>query len=242
MPITSLRDVTNCKSTRISTTARLAIATLAVLLVAGTAAPAQTFSAGLARRDKDGMITAGRLAVAGDKVRIEAPELPSGFFIIRGDARTAYFVRPDHLVFMDARQSSVLTEILVPVDPQAPCPQWQAMAEISKSAEGGAAWRCERGGAETRDGRATVTYSMTSPRGRHYTAWIDPQLRFVVRLEADDGSTTELTDVKEAPQPDSAFQIPAGFRRFDPQQLMEVLKHSDAWVDPSMNSRAEPSK
>jgi hypothetical protein len=221
---------------------RLAIAMLAALLATDAAASAQQFSAKLARRDADGRITEGRLAVGGDKVRIEAPDLPNGFFIVRGDAKAAYFVQPDRRVFMDARQSSLLTEILVPVDPDAPCPQWQAMAEISGSAEGGAAWRCDRIGAETRDGRASVRYAMTSPRGRHYSGWIDQRLRFVVRIEADDGTTTELIDVREAPQPDSAFEIPAGLHKFDPRQLMELMKHSDVWVDPSKDSRAQPSK
>jgi hypothetical protein len=223
-------------------TARVAIATLAALLAVSTTATAQPFSAQLSRRDKDGQISTGRLAVADDKVRIETPELPNGFFIIRGDARAVYFVQPDHRVFMDARESSILTEILVPVDPEAPCPQWQAMAEISMSAEGGAAWRCERLGEDTFDGRATIRYGMTSPRGKHYSAWIDPRLRFVVRIEADDGTTTELVDVREGPQPDRAFEIPAGLRKFDPRQLIELMKHSDVWVDPAKDAHAEPSK
>jgi hypothetical protein len=241
MSMSLFRDNRSGESRTIAAAARLTIAVVA-LLASRTAAPAQQFSAELARRDASGRISMGRLAVAGDKVRIQAPDLPSGFFIIRGDAKAVYLVQPDHRVFMDARQSSILTEILVPVDPEAPCPQWQAMAEISKSADGGAKWRCERIGTETRDGRATVKYSMTSPRGKHYAGWVDPRLRFMVRLEADDGTTTDLVDVQEAPQPDSAFEIPAGLHKFDPQQLIEVVKHSDVWVDPAMDSRAKPLK
>jgi hypothetical protein len=242
MSMVSFRKVRNRASKTLSTNLTLAIATLAALLATGAAASAQQFSAKLSQRDADGRITEGRLSVGGDKVRIEAPDLPTGFFVVRGDARAAYFVQPDRRVFMDARQSSVLTEILVPVDPDEPCRQWQAMAEISTSADGGAAWRCERIGAETRDGRATVRYSMTSPRCKHYSGWIDQRLRFVVRIGADDGTTTELLDVREAPQPDSAFEIPAGLHKFDPLQLIELMKHSDVWVDPAKDSRAEPSK
>jgi hypothetical protein len=243
MSMVSFRRIRRRAATALPINATLAIATLAALLATGAAASAQQFSATLSRRDADGRITEGRLSVGGDKVRIEAPDLPSGFFIVRGDAKAAYFVQPDRRVFMDARQSSLLTEILVPVDPDAPCRQWQAMAEISSSADGGAAWRCDRIGAETRDGRTIVRYSMTSPRGKHYSGWIDQRLRFVVRIEADDGTTTtELVDVREAPQPDSAFEIPAGLHKFDPLQLIELMKHSDVWVDPSKDSRAEPSK
>jgi hypothetical protein len=242
MSMVSFRKIRNRAPKTLPANARLAVATLAALLATGAAASAQQFSAGLSRRDADGRITEGRLSVAGNKVRIEAPDLPSGFFIVRGDAKAAYLVQPDRRVFMDALQSNVLTELLVPVDPDAPCRQWQAMADISKSADGGAAWRCDRIGAETRDSRATVRYSMTSPRGKHYSGWIDSQLRFVVRIEADDGTTTELVDVREAPQPDSAFEIPAGLHKFDPLQLIKLMKHSDVWVDPSKDSRAEPSK
>ena len=238
----SLRRRRNRASKTLAATAPLAIATLAAFFATGAAASAQQFSAKLSRRDADGRITEGRLSVAGDKVRIEAPDLPTGFFIVRGDAKAAYLVQPDRRVFMDARQSSVLTEILAPVEADAPCRQWQAMAEISGSADGGAAWRCDRIGAETRDSRTTVRYGMTSPRGKHYSGWIDSQLRFVVRIEADDGTTTELVDVREAPQPDSAFEIPAGLHKFDPLRLIEVMKHSDVWVDPSKDSRAKPLK
>jgi hypothetical protein len=215
-----------------ATAARLAVAIAAALLASSIAAPAQQFSAELVRRDADGQVSKGRLMVAGDKVRIETPELPTGFFIVRGDTRAAYFVRPARHEFMDARQSSLLTEILAPVDPDTPCRRWQAMAEISGSAEAGAPWRCERLGKETRDGRDTIRYAMTSPLNRRYAGWIDPRLGFPVRLEADDGSSTELADIREAPQPDSAFEIPTGFRKFDPLQLIERIKQSDVWVEP----------
>lgn len=219
-------------SKHLAAASRLAIAIAAALLAACIAAPAQQFSAELVRRDADGRVSTGRLMVAHDKVRIETPELPTGFFIVRGDAKAAYFVRLARHEFMDARQSSLLTEILVPVDPDAPCRRWQAMAEISGSAEAAAPWRCERLGQETRDGRDTIRYAMTSPLNRRYAGWIDPQLGFAVRLEADDGSSTELADIREASQPDAAFEIPAGFRKFDPLQLIERIKQSDVWVEP----------
>jgi hypothetical protein len=220
----------------------VAIAVLAALLASCAGASAQQFSAELSRRDARGHVLTGRLSVAGDKVRIEQPTLPTGFFIVRGDTKAIYFVNPDREVFIDARESSILTEVLVPVDPAAPCAQWQAMATISGSAKGGAPWRCERIGDETRDGRATVHYSMTSPRGRHFSGWIDSQLKFLVRIEADNGTTLEIVHVQQAPQPAGAFEIPAGFLKFDPQPLIEQMKHSDAYVDPKMDSRAEPLK
>jgi hypothetical protein len=241
----SLRNYRSRLSRTTSTAIGLATAIFAVVLVPNVAS-AQQFSAELSRRDAAGQISKGRLLVAGDKIRIEAPDLRTGFFLVHVDAKTVYFVQPDRQVFMDALQSSVLTELLVPVDPDAPCPKWQEMAQVSGSAAGGAAWQCNRVASETHDGHTTVKYDMTSPRGRHYSAWIDPQLRYVVRLESHDGSTdgstTELTNVQEAPQPDSAFTMPAGLRKFDPRALLEIAKHSDVWVDPAKDSRTVPLK
>jgi hypothetical protein len=224
-----------------STAISFAIAALVAVLIPN-AAFAQQFSADLSRQDAAGQITKGRLQVAGDKIRIEAPDLQNGFFLVRTDAKTVYFVQPDRGVFMDAKQSSILTELLVPVDPDAPCPQWQEMAAISGSAAGGAAWQCHRVGAEMEDGHTLVKYDMASPRGRHFSTWIDPQLRYVVRIQSYDGSTTELTNVQQAPQPDNAFLMPQGLRKFDPMQLLGIAQRSDVWVDPSKDSRAVPLK
>lgn len=241
MGMVSIRNYRSRMSRTTSTAVGLATAVF-IAVLAPHVASAQQFSAELLRRDAAGQISKGRLLVAGDKIRIEAPDLQTGFFLIRTDAKTAYFVQLDRRVFMDARQSSILTELLVPIDPDAPCQQWQQMAEISGSATGGAAWQCNRIGTETHDGHTIVKYDMTSPRGKRYSGWIDPQLRYVVRFEADDGSTTELTNVQEVRQPDDAFMIPSGLRKFDPMQLMELVKHSDVWVDPAKDSRAEPLK
>src|ERR1700742_1875265 len=104
---------------RISRATAAAIGLAGAMLVAAlvpNVASAQQFSAELSRRDAAGQISKGRLLVAGDKIRIEAPDLRTGFFLVHTDAKTVYFVQPDRQVFMDALQSSVLTELLVPVD------------------------------------------------------------------------------------------------------------------------------
>src|SRR5262249_10534590 len=79
----------------------------------------------------------GRIHVAGDKVRLETPEVPFGFFVTDLAADTAFFVRPPLRTFMDAKQSSVLAQIFVPLDPDDPCARWQAMARLSGAAADG---------------------------------------------------------------------------------------------------------
>jgi hypothetical protein len=89
--------------------------------------PAPDFSADIVSRDAAGALLGGggRLYASGRKVRIETPDVPAGFFLIGGDLGAALFVGTTQRVFMDAKQSTRLTQIFVPVDPHDPCPQWR---------------------------------------------------------------------------------------------------------------------
>ena len=62
--------------------------------------------------------------------------------------------------------------------------------------------------------------------------WIDPQLEISAQVPVEDGTTIDLDSIREAPQPAELFEIPADFRKFDPQQLIERIKQSDVWVEP----------
>jgi len=190
------------------------------------------FSADLVYDDAGGRTAArsGKLNVADHKIRIEPPDFGIGFFIVRSDAAAAYFVKPAQRVFMDAKQSSELTQLLVPVDPDNPCRQWRAMAQIAGVTDQGTAWHCERIGDESIAGRRTLKYRGISPRKDRYLIWIDPRIDFVARIEADDCSTVEVANIQEGPQPAQLFEIPAGYLKFDPQKLIDRIKQSDVWV------------
>jgi hypothetical protein len=43
----------------------------------------------------------------------------------------------------------------------------------------------------------------------------------------------DLTNISEVPQPEGLFEVPAGYQKFDPQQLIERIKQSDVWVEPT---------
>ena len=47
-----------------------------------------------------------------------------------------------------------------------------------------------------------------------------------------DGTAVDLKNIQEQPQPASLFEIPPGYRKFDPKALLERIKQSDVWVDP----------
>jgi hypothetical protein len=174
----------------------------------------------------------GRLYVKDEKMRIEAPELPEGFFVVDGADHVAYFVRPTQRVFMDAKQASRLTRILVRVDPDDPCRQWAAMAVVAGVTGEGDRWLCERSGEETVDGRAASVYGATSPDHHRISAWIDPKLRIALRIQSDDGATVELENIQAGPQAAILFEVPPNYAKFDPQRLIERIKQSDVWVQP----------
>ena len=171
-----------------------------------------------------------RLAVADRKVRIETPELPGDIFIIDAAAPAAYLVRPAQRVFMDAKQSSPLTRLFVPLDPADPCRQWQAMAEVAGISDSGQ-WQCSAAGSDTVNGRNTRKFAVTSLRG-HSTGWIDANLKFPVKIETEYGAVLTMEEIEEAPQPAQKFEIPGSYRKFDPHGVIELMKRTDIWVEP----------
>jgi hypothetical protein len=196
-------------------------------------AQAQNFSADLVRTAIHGGAAAsfGKLRVSDDKVRIETPDFPDGFFLIDGASRAAYFARPGERVFMDARQSSRLTQLFVPIDLGDPCRQWQAMAKLAGATDREDPWRCERVGEESVGGRDVVVYRAISSPGRELLGWIDPKLKFPLRIRLEDGMSISVENIREEPQPAPLFEIPSGFRKFDPQALLKRIKQSDVWVE-----------
>jgi hypothetical protein len=210
----------------------------AIGLTAGTAlvdsAAAQEFSATLVTSGTEGMATGapGRINVADGKVRIQTPELVTGFFLVDVGADTAYFVRPTLHTYMEARQSSVLAQVFVPLDPDDPCARWQAMAKLSGAAANGKAWQCQRTGEATVDGHPATTWRAVSPQQRTYAVWIDRTLKFPLRITTNLGSSFSLTGIVQSPQPTSLFRLPPTFKKFDPQGLIDRIKQSDVWVEP----------
>jgi hypothetical protein len=196
------------------------------------AAPAQEFSADIVTRDAAGLTvgTAARLYVAKRKVRIETPEAPTGFFLIDGDTGAALFVQPTQRVFMDAKRSTRLTQIFIPVDPLDPCRQWWAAVDHAGMPSAGSDWRCGRMDAASVGHRDTIEYRVVFRDHESSQRWIDPDLEFPVKQRAADGTTTVLEHIRIEAQPASLFAVPPGSRKFDPQALIDRIKHSDVWA------------
>ncbi len=206
-----------------------------ILTVAISSVQAQTFSADLAIISQSGEIEGelGKVYAGSSKVRVETPDLRDSFFTLDPVKKTAYFVRPNRRIYMDAKQSSRWTELLIPVDSDSPCKQWQAMAQATRSApEPEADWRCVRLGDDMLDGHRTIKYRVSAPGRAEAIDWIDPSLNFLVRSRTAAGSGIDIKNVESGPQKESLFEIPAGYAKFDPQQVIELIKHSDVWVEP----------
>jgi hypothetical protein len=201
----------------------------ALLLGVFAPAAAQQFSADIVTSRDNTATPAGRLWVRDTRVRIETPALPDGFFLVDGAAPFAHFVRPATRVYMDARQSSRLTQLFVPVDPADPCRNWRTMGQLAGAA-GQGEWRCERTGRDDIKGRGTDVFRVNTVEGSGFVAWLDPERRFPLQIATADGSVLTLQHIREEPQPASWFELPPHFRKFDPQALIERIRRSDVWV------------
>ncbi|WP_249144553.1 hypothetical protein [Bradyrhizobium lablabi] len=209
-------------------TARL----LAVVGLALTTMPAgaQQFSADLVATKGESATRIGKLLVSEGKARIETTALPDGFLLVDAARVAAYFVRPAARVFMDAKRSSDLTQMFVPLDPEDPCRQWRAMAALAAPAAL-TVWRCERAGEGTVGGRTMSAYKVEGD-GFSFVGWVDRDRKFPLQVRTADGTTIAVERVRDEPQPAQSFEIPPGARKFDPQALIRLMQHSDAWVAP----------
>src|ERR1700733_13059734 len=177
------------------------VAVVGLLFCDVAAARAQQFSADLVISPHDGatVAPAGQLRVFDDRVRLETPELADGFFLIDSAKPTAYFVRSAARIFMDAMQSSRLTRMFVPVDPDNPCRQWQAMATLA-GVPGQGDWRCERVGEEIiGGGRSTIGYRAVRASRQEFLGWIDPARKFPLRIKMEDGAVITAENIRNEP-------------------------------------------
>jgi hypothetical protein len=212
-----------------------AVLHLALVCSAGALAEAepQSFSADIVSLDAGGAQrgAAAKLYVANHKARIEMAGVADGFFLSDTDAGTALFVRSAQRLYLDARQSSPLTRIFVPVDPRGPCRQWQAAAATAGVTSTGE-WHCEPIERASVNHHEIIEYRVTSDGQSNY-GWVDRTIGFPVKWQAADGKVFVLENILLQTQPESLFSIPSDFGKLDPQALLERIKHSDVWAEPS---------
>lgn len=202
-------------------------------VVAGVSAYAQQFSADIVSMNGETSVQLGSLRVSEHKVRLEISEFAGTFFLIDVAKPASYFVRPGARVFMEARQSSPLTQMFVPVDPDDPCRQWQAMAALAAPVESDK-WHCAREGEGTVENRTADVYRIVAPSDG-FVASVDRERKFPLQIKTAD-ETIVVTNIHDQPQPAQSFEIPPGTRKFDPRTLIDRIQQSDVWVAPRQAS------
>jgi hypothetical protein len=220
-----------------ATRKRIAALVLCGAVLAAAAAPiarpaqAQQFAAEIVRRNAGGDLVGkpARLFVADHKVRIESPDLPNHILIVDVAIPAAYALAPAQRLFMDVGLGSELTRLFVPLDPDDPCRQWRTMAAVAGPLVPGE-WHCTVEGRETVEARSVVKFNIASPEGRGIR-WVDPTLKFPLKIETADGAQLAVRNIEEGPQAAEKFDIPADYKKYDPRRLIEYLKHTDIWVE-----------
>ena len=197
----------------------------------GQAQDARSFSADIIERGQGGAaVPAGRLRVRAEKTRLETPALPDGYFLADPTVPAAYFIRPAARLYMDARGSSRLTRLFVPVDSNDPCRTWQAMAELANAGTSGD-WQCAGAGEERLGDRRALVYRVRAGDQQQFIGWVDPQLRFPLQITLADGMTYIVEGIREEAQAVDLFELPPALQKFDPAALLERVRQSDVWVE-----------
>lgn len=88
----------------------------------------------------------------------------------------------------------------------------------------------EKQGSETVNGRSTEKWRCTGqtmvPEGEtaaDTTVWYDPELKFAIKSVDDNGEAFEVRDVKVGAQDALMFKIPAGYKKFDMNAMMQQM-------------------
>jgi hypothetical protein len=210
-------------------------AVLLLALLGGAGATAQAgppaFSADVEILDTGGepQGAAARLHAADHKTRIEIGGAADGFFLTDSDAGTARYVRSAQRIYLDARQSTPLTRIFIPVNPGDPCREWQTAA-VSAGVVSSGKWHCELIERTAVNQREILEYRVVAPDRQPNYGWVDATIGFPIKWQAADGTMFVLKNIQFEPQPADLFSMPPDYRKLDPQALLERIKHSDVWA------------
>ncbi|MFA5157146.1 MAG: DUF4412 domain-containing protein [Candidatus Omnitrophota bacterium] len=169
----------------------------AVVLLSAAVALAEDFSAEMVSTTKDGVFQ-GKIFVTKDKVRMEAPDAVT---ISRMDKKVVWMLMPKDKMYMEQE-----------IDTSRPmAPTEKVENEIERKLVG----------KEAIGGRMTekyeITYNQNGNRETMYQ-WIASGLTIPVKIAAADNSwVIEYKNINTGSQPDSLFEVPAGYEKFSYQ-------------------------
>lgn len=187
---------------------------LAGLLVFAAAANAQQFTADMLRL-KPTSDVATKLFVSGVQVRFEATNQDHTSVVLLNLAEhTSTMLVPAAKTYYVSPQgrTPAAMPFFLPDDADNACDAF----EKATSKPG----TCTKVGAETIQGRIAVKYKGTAQNGETGYAWVDRQLKFVIKWEGENTST-ELQNIKEGPQASNLFEVPSDYAKFDLHQAKQ---------------------
>jgi hypothetical protein len=199
-----------------------------VLLAAGLFA--QEFSADMVTTRKEGAAEHQAKIFVGDhKIRIEGNRqegergMGGGAFIVDESNQTTTILIPERKMYIQSTPEQNragyqnMQALFRPTDPNNACPQWQAAMEAVKNEK--KLTSCRKIGTDIVNGRAAVKYEGVNSDGEKGYVWVDPKLRFFLKMVSNDG-TTEMRNIKEGTQPASLFEPPSDYTKFDMGSMM----------------------
>ena len=211
----------------IRTMPAIAIAALLLLKVAAAQVPPHLtpFSADMeftsARAGGAAHDMTGKLYVNPDHMRMDMNSGPRGGAIVITNmaTKTTDTLMPEQHMYMEftadqammMRRGGMTSSIKPFTDPNNPCANQEG-------------WTCKNLGVEQVNGRSTDHWQITDKNGKVTNAWVDQKVHFPIKSVTQDGSTWQLTNIKEGEQPAGLFEIPEGYQKMDMGQMMQGMQ------------------
>ncbi len=185
-------------------------ATILTTAAALAQAPAQ-FSADMSIHNARGEDVKGKLYFGGLKYRTDMDARGHSVSNISDlNAKKSYTLMNDQKMYMEH-------DLNRPAGPMGRGPRMPDIKEYDPSnpcanQEG---VTCKKVGTETVNGRSCDVWQFDKGGKKESTTWVDQKLHVPVKTVHEDGTTFELSNIKEGPQPASVFEIPPDYQKMD---------------------------
>jgi len=121
-------------------------------------------------------------------------------------SRTTLMIIPDNKSYVKSPHVNASIPFFHITDVENACPAWEKSLEKPGT--------CTKVGNETINDRATVKYKGAATDGDTGYAWVDRNLKTVIKWEGERGAA-ELQNIQEGPQAAALFKVPDGYEMFD---------------------------
>jgi hypothetical protein len=188
---------------------------ISVLFAAITALAQAEFSAELYDLQK-GETSQAKMYFGKDRIRFEPTQQNArggGAFIVNLSTQTSIVLMDQQHMYMElpqqaaAQRNPYAFSFTAIGDIDAACSDL-----VGRNPTNGAT--CHKVGSDTVNGRSAVKYESTDSNGNSSTFWIDPKLRFPIKVQGRKNNW-ELRNIQEGAQSASLFEVPAGYKKFD---------------------------